>query len=279
MRANRYRKVARLLIMAAILTAAFATATLAADEPQTSFFLQPYVWLPTIDAQIKYTTPTGNSGSPAIEVDPDDWLDNLAMAALLTAEVRKGQWSFTADFTYLALSSADASVRSVNFGGDAVSTVADAGSDVDIKSFVSTFGPGYQIIDAKHLKTDLIVGARYLWLEADLDWRLTGDVTAGGGQSFARSGSVEQHGDIWNGIAGIKGQISLGDSHWFLPFYADIGTGESDLTWQAFGALGYGFKSWDAAVGYRHLAFEADDDDLIQEMRFSGPVIGARFRF
>jgi hypothetical protein len=278
MRAISYRKAARPLILAAILVTRFAAAALAADE--TAFALQPYLWLPTIEAQIGYSTPTGGSGSPEIKADPDDWLDDLTMAALLTAEMRKAKWSFTADFTYLALSSSDASVQAVDFGGSAVTSLVDVGSDVDIKSFVSTFGAGYRIVDTKHLKTDLIVGARYLWLETELDWRLSGDVTGpGGGQSFARSGSVKQHGDIWNGVVGIKGQIGLGDSHWFLPYYADIGTGESDLTWQAFAALAYAFKSWDAVLGYRHMTFEGDDEDLIEEMTFSGPLVGARFRF
>ena len=39
----------------------------------------------------------------------------------------------------------------------------------------------------------------------------------------------------------------------------------SDLTWQAFFALGYSFKEWfDMTLGYRHMVFAADDDQLIQ---------------
>ena len=29
---------------------------------------------------------------------------------------------------------------------------------------------------------------------------------------------------------------------WFVPYYADIGTGQSDFTWQAIGGIGYAFS-------------------------------------
>jgi hypothetical protein len=130
------------------------------------------------------------------------------------------------------------------------------------------------------LKTDLVAGARYLWVEAEVDWKLSATLSGPeAGQTFARTGNLKEDDDIWNGVAGVRGQIKLGESHWFIPYYADIGTGDCDLTWQVFAALGYSFKSWDIALGYRHLAFDADDDALIQELSFSGPIIGAQFSF
>jgi hypothetical protein len=117
-------------------------------------------------------------------------------------------------------------------------------------------------------------------MEAELDWRLSATVTGPlAGQTFDRSGSHTEDEDIWNGILGIRGRIHLGDSNWFIPYYADIGTGDSDFTWQVFCALGYSFGSWDIKVGYRHLEFDSDEDDLIQELSMSGPIIGAQFRF
>jgi len=38
---------------------------------------------------------------------------------------------------------------------------------------------------------------------------------------------------IWDGIVGFKGRVALGsDKKWYIPYYADVGTGQSDLTWQ-----------------------------------------------
>ena len=36
-----------------------------------------------------------------------------------------------------------------------------------------------------------------------------------------------------DGVAGVKGRAVLGRTlHWFAPYYGDIGTGESETTWQ-----------------------------------------------
>jgi hypothetical protein len=40
------------------------------------------------------------------------------------------------------------------------------------------------------------------------------------------------------------------NEHWYLPYYADIGTGDSDLTWQLFGGIGYMFNWGDIKLGY-----------------------------
>lgn len=255
---------------------------MAENEPdKLRFSIQPYLWFPKIDAEMKYTTlPNGSAGQPEVSVSPDDYFKNLDLAALLTAEIRKGKWSFAADFIYMGVTSPDSAVKGINFGRDFVSTSLDAGTEVEFKSFITTFGVGYQVVDGKRLEMDLIAGLRYLWIEAELDWRLSATVTDPlGGRTFARTGSHTEDGDCWNGIVGIKGRIPLGDSKWFIPFYADIGTGDSNLTWQIFCALGYSFGSWDIKLGYRHLAFDSDDDALIEKLSMSGPVIGVQFRF
>lgn len=276
----RARIIMALLTLAIGVLAVTASGTMAAEDAgKLKFTIQPYLWAPTIEADLKFSTPAGSTGEPEIKVEPDDYLENLDIALIVAAEVRKGKWSFTADFVFMDLSSSDNRVKSVDFGGAATSTTLDIGTDVDTKSFITTFGGGYQVVDNSWLKMDIVAGLRYLWIESDVDWRLSGDITGPGpGQSFARSGSHTEDDDVWNGIGGIRGQIMLGDGNWFIPFYGDIGAGDSDLTWSVFSGIGYSFKDWlDAMIGYRHM--EWDDDGLIQDMRLSGPIIGARFNF
>jgi hypothetical protein len=258
-----------------------ATVTAKDDTDKWTVSIQPYIWFPSIDTTLKYVTlPNGSTGQPEISVDADDLLESLNMAALLTTEFRKGKWSITTDLIYMDASAEDARVENINFGGNRVSTTVDSGSEVGIKSFVATVGGGYQVIDEKYMKMDVIAGFRYLWLEAELDWNLTAAVTGpSAGQTFARTGSHSEDGDVWNGIVGVKGRFQLGNSNWFIPFYADIGAGDSDLTWQVFSALGYSFGSWDIKLGYRHMEFDSDEDALIENLSFSGPIIGAQFRF
>jgi hypothetical protein len=128
---------------------------------------------------------------------------------------------------------------------------------------------------------DLIAGLRYLWIEQEVEWNLSVDIDGPGpGQTFPRSGKVKEDGDVWNGIGGIRGQILLGGGNWFIPFYGDIGAGDSDLTWTLFSGIGYTFKDWfDMLVGFRHMEWDNDDDKVVQKLKVSGPAIGARFHF
>ncbi|MBK8890533.1 MAG: hypothetical protein IPN75_09085 [Dechloromonas sp.] len=47
-----------------------------------------------------------------------------------------------------------------------------------------------------------------------------------------RSGSVSESGNVTAGIVGAKGRVKLGESNWFVPFYVDVGGGDSVTTWQ-----------------------------------------------
>ena len=96
------------------------------------------------------------------------------------------------------------------------------------------------------------------------------------GMSFV--GNQSSHQPIqWNIIFYIFGN----GGHWSLRYYADIGTGESDVTWQALLGLGYRFGWGDLFADYRHLDYEFGDTALLGDVAsaFSGPSIGATFRF
>jgi opacity protein-like surface antigen len=85
-------------------------------------------------------------------------------------------------------------------------------------------------------------------------------------------------GDVWDAIIGMRGIISLGD-RWFVPWGANIGAGDSDLTWQAMTGVGFKASSWaDIALTYRYLKWELDTD-LVDDLSFSGPMLGVIFRF
>jgi hypothetical protein len=62
---DRATKVLWLLAVAAFLLSATVPAAMASDDPdKVTFTLQPYMWLPTIEGTLKYTTlPNGSSGS------------------------------------------------------------------------------------------------------------------------------------------------------------------------------------------------------------------------
>ena len=84
--------------------------------------------------------------------------------------------------------------------------------------------------------------------------------------------------DLWDGILGVKGRLALND-RWFLPFYDDVGTGDTDLTWQAFGSVGYEFDWGEVSLAYRYLEYDQGDDKLLQDIGFGGVKLGVGFRF
>ena len=61
--------------------------------------------------------------------------------------------------------------------------------------------------------------------------------------------------------------------------HLDIGTGDTDLTWQALAGIGYRFDRFDMVAGYRYLKWEFDDNSALDNLDISGPMVGGKFRF
>jgi hypothetical protein len=78
---------------------------------------------------------------------------------------------------------------------------------------------------------------------------------------------------------GLRGRSNIGSGGWFIPYHLDVGGGDSKLTWQAAGGVGYTYKWGDVRLVYRHLSYEQSGNKLVQDLSFSGPALGARFQF
>ncbi|WP_201286848.1 hypothetical protein, partial [Klebsiella pneumoniae] len=79
---------------------------------------------------------------------------------------------------------------------------------------------------------DVIAGTRMVDMQQRLSWTVNGNL--GPISAAARTGSSEVSETLWDAIVGVKGKYSVGTSkEWSIPFYVDIGTGQSTLTWQA----------------------------------------------
>ena len=69
------------------------------------------------------------------------------------------------------------------------------------------------------------------------------------------------------------------DKNWFIPYYVDMGTGDSTFTWQGMGGIGYKFGNVGVVAAYRYLYWKFDDNKVLDKLDFSGPMIGMVFRF
>jgi opacity protein-like surface antigen len=281
--------VKKLLLILTLVLALFIQAApvfAQSNDDDWEFSLKPYVWLLSTKGDLKYISlPSGSGGAPEVSMDANDLLENLDFGAIMASELRKGKWSLFSDFLYLKMSSSGSKVKAIDFGGSRITVTAalNLDAEVEIDAFTTTIVGGYEILNNEYLTMDLIGGVRYFWLEAELDWNLSGTVTGTGplglSRTFALTGQLTEDGELWNGVGGVRGKINLGESNWFIPYYADVGAGDSELTWQAFSGLGYLFEKWDVTIGYRHLAFENGDDSLVDNVAMSGPIIGGSYKF
>jgi hypothetical protein len=120
----------------------------------------------------------------------------------------------------------------------------------------------------------LFGGFRYLGLRSTLDWNFQGPLG-----NLARAGVVKSTADIWNGIAGLRGEHALGDGPWKAIYSLDVGGGGSKLTWQALAQVAYVRRWGDIDLGWRTLEFEQGSQNATANLRMSGPIITFRFRF
>lgn len=212
-----------------------------------------YLWGAGIDG----TTRQGDQ----IDVSFNDILDNLNMAFMGAFEARKSKWSLAADVIYLDASADNA--------GTIGATAIPNNADVLVQSWVVNLQGARTVFDEKPATVDVLLGARYLDLESKLKLSVG---SAGAGTTVKDSASV------WDGVIGVKGNVNITEK-WYLPYYLDVGTGQSDLTWQAVGGVGYRFEPVDVVLAYRYMYWDFDSDSALKDIDLSGPALGVVFKF
>jgi hypothetical protein len=240
----------------------------AADRWQ--FSVTPYLWLPNVDGTLKYSIPPGSGGSPSVDVGPNSYLENLDFALMLAGEARRGDWAIISDVIYLDFAGESSAVKSV--GG--VQVPVNQNTSTGLKGLVWELAASYTVARSPTATFEVLGGFRYFSVETSVQWQLAGPIGL-----FPQAGSHSQKDELWDAIVGIRGRAKLGGGNWFVPYYLDAGGGSSVLTWQGLTGIGYSFRWGDALLAYRHVFYDQKDDKLLQDISFSGPALGATFRF
>jgi hypothetical protein len=255
---------------AAVLTPVSAAAQAISDDWQ--FALTLYAWLPDIGGHTAFPTPPGNN----IDVDIDRILDNLNFAAQGAFSLQKGHWGAYTDLIYLNLGASRSQTRNVAIGGISLPATVTADTHLDLTSTIWTIGGSYRIAASEAVTLDVLAGARLASVKPDLSWEFTGDF--GPVAPPPRTGSSDVSTDQWDGIVGVKGQFTLGaDRRWVVPYYVDVGTGDSDVTWQAMVGLGYAFGWGEVRAAWRYLDYDFKSGSAISNLNFNGPAVGVTF--
>lgn len=208
-------------------------------------------------ADVDGTASTGED----IGVSLSDVLKNLDFAAMGSLAASKNRWTIAASFIY------------ANIGDRAevpvdLPPVLPAKLNLDLRQFITTVVAGYRIFENQSSEFNLLAGGRYNSIDIELDYDIGSVIT----------GKEKDNGNVLDFIVGAQGKTDLSDK-WYLHYYADIGTGDSDRTWQALAGLNYRFKKVDLTLGYAYIDWKFKRDAAIEDMTLSGPYVGIKFGF
>jgi len=259
---------------ASLMAAAFVAApvTAQAQSGGWQFEASLYGWFPAISGTSSFP-PSG--GGPKIDVSMGDVVDALKFTFQGNFEARHGRWGVWTDLVYADFGASRQNSRDFTIGGAPVAF--DANLVLDVKSWIWTLAGIYTLKDDAEGRTDLLFGARMLDMTNGLSWSLN---TTGGSGLPPLTGSAEASVTNWDAIVGLKGRAMLGSERkWFVPYYVDVGGGESKLTWQVNAGIGYQFD-WGAVLAtWRYLDYDLKSSSKVQDLSFNGPTIGVAFRF
>ncbi len=243
-----------------------------ADGPWR-FSASLYGYLPSLDGSA--SVPVDSAGN-TINVGAEQILDNLKFTFMGAFDAHNGRWGVFTDLIYLDLGDSEQQTREFSIGN--VGLPAGTASDIawDLRGLAWTSAGQYRLVSDPSITLDAIGGVRLFQLKQSFRWNITGNL--GPITPAGRSGEASAKLSNWDTIAGVKGRYALG-ANWSFPFYADIGTGESDLTWQLAGGVSYRFSWGELTAMMRHLAYEMKSGKAINDISFNGPMIGATFRW
>ncbi len=232
------------------------------------YSLAPYVWLPTISMDSANADRGGRlpqlPGSPGLDVGPTDYLSALDFALMLAGDMRNGEWALLGDLIHLEFGVGDKDIDFLRPG-----TGPLAGNyNMDLTADLYTRAGGRTLVKSDRYHLDALIG----WRHISMDIRLRED----------RAGDLIDTDLTFNdAFLALSGVYRFEQPNWSLDYYADLGTGESDFTWQAKLGVAYEFGWGKLFANYRHLDYDFGDTKNFSDlnMTFSGPTIGARFEF
>jgi hypothetical protein len=269
-----------LLLLAVLMMALLASTDALAQQPADKtgswqFGASIYGWFPDIAGQTAFTQPGGGN---EFEIGIEDILDNLEFTLMGMFDVRKGRWGFLTDIIYMDVGNSKTGTREASIGGIQIPVDAAANVNLDLESWIWTITGYYRAVAQDGLTLDVVAGARYLDVEQTVNWEITGNVASIPAPD--RSGAAKASLSNWDAVIGARGRFAFGAKKaWFVPYYLDVGAGDSDFTWQGLAGLGYAFRWIDVVAAWRYLYYDLPSGKAIKDMSFSGPAVGVTFRW
>jgi len=268
-------EVAILLAAATLMPgAASAQAAEQASDPW-QFGGQIYLFLPSVDGGSNFP----DSGTdPGVSVDVGQIIESLQFVFMGSLEARKGRWGAMTDVIYLDVGGEESGTRELTIGGTPIPVSASAAVNYDLKGWLWMIAGEYAVVSQPAWTLDVFSGARMLDIEQQIDWELQGDI--GEIPETGRAGSSNDGRTNWDAIVGTKGRWRYRDENrWFVPYYLDVGTGESNFTWQTMAGLGYSWQWIDTFAAWRYLDYDLGEGRPLSSLSLNGPLVSVMFHW
>ena len=222
------------------------------------FLVEPYGWFPEVTVEDK----TGEE----FKLTLDDLIRGADFAYEVVLGARKNKWTFFLDTIYMDLSWDDDG--SANLIGRPVHTDVE----IDMKVWLVTLLASYAFLETEKTRLEVLFGVQFLSEDIGFEF----DVGPLGEK-------IETDFNALDGLVGLRGVTDLSEK-WYVSYYGSIGTGESDLVWNAQLGVNRKFRNVTAYAGWRHADFEMDEGgssggQLINGQYATGPVLGAKWIF
>ena len=235
-----------------------------------TFELTPYLWAPGINSTLNYKGRYIQSAN----LNANNIISNLKSGAMIAGEAHYGNWGVMADLISSTLQKT--SNTSVTPQPPYTYQIA---TKATLQQTILTGAATYNFLNTQDANIDGLVGVRWIGLTSTLNLAVDGVSPPLNGDSKTMSTA--------DPIVGLKGRYRIANSSWYMPFYADIGSGggTTNVTWQAMLGIGKTIdKGIDVALIYRGLYYDMDSSKtngqgLLQKTTFQGPQLSATFKF
>jgi hypothetical protein len=224
---------------------------------QWRFSVTPYAWGMGIRGSVSHN----GTSLGKVKLTTGDILSDIKMAAMLVAEARRGRFGLYLDGMYGDLGKSTSSVA----GRD------DLNSNTSVTMSMLTLAPTYNLVTTPSLQLDGLVGARVMWQSASTSISFPQT-----GQSVSESSNLQ----LAAGIVGIKGRYNFDNSKYFVPFYVDVGAGQSSsFTSQAYLGVGRAFDWGDVSLVAKNVYYQFKPNQTNVDLNMFGAALAVTFRF
>lgn len=218
------------------------------------FQLSPYGWASGVEG----TVGVGRLSAP-VDIGFDDVLEDMDAGVMLALDGRRDRFGFILEGFWLKVSGS-------------AGTPGSAFSEVDVKvNEVLINGAVYYRAVEEPFTLDLMAGARYIYLDADIDFD----------PGLVAGRSADGSKDWIDPVLGFRSRFPITD-RLSAVVMADIGGFgvSSDLTWQLYGGFNYQLSdSTELKLGWRHMEIDYDGGNFDYDVEMDGLTIGFGYSF